>query len=68
MPSLCLVLQVESDGQLKVQLDSGTLELAHEGVVHCDVNLGAVECAVAFIHLHAAWTGLSFAGRQHMLW
>lgn len=67
MPRLCLILQVESVGQLEVQLDSGALELAHESVVHCDVNLGTVERAVPFVHLHAVRTGLGFAGRLHSL-
>lgn len=51
---LCLVLQVEPDGQLEVQLDCCTLKLAHEGVVHSDVDLGTVECAVPRILLHTA--------------
>lgn len=52
--SLCLVLQVESDGQLEVQLDCGTLELAHEGVVDRDVDLGTVECAIPWVLLNMA--------------
>lgn len=54
VPSLCLILQVESDGQLEVQLDCGTLELAHEGVVHCDVDLGTIERTISRVHLNAA--------------
>lgn len=48
---LSLVLQVETNGQLKVQLHCSTLELAHEGVVDCDVNLWAIERSVAGVHL-----------------
>lgn len=54
MAGLCLILQVESDGQLEVQLDSGALKLAHEGVVHSDVDLGTVERAVPRVLLHTA--------------
>lgn len=40
------VLEPEPDGQLEVQLHGGALELAPQGVVHGDVDLGAVERAV----------------------
>ena len=51
MACLSLVLEVETNGQLEIELDGGTLELAHEGVVDGDVNLGAVEGAIARVHL-----------------
>lgn len=37
------------DRQLEVELNRGALELAPEGVKHCDVNLGAVECPIRLI-------------------
>lgn len=51
VPSLCLILQVESDRQLEIELHCGTLELAHQGIIDCDVNLGTVESAVTGVHL-----------------
>lgn len=54
MPSLCLILQVESDRQLEIQLHCGTLELAHQGIIDGDVNLGTVESTVPRVHLQQA--------------
>lgn len=47
-------LQVEADRQLEVKLDGGALELAPQGVKHCDVNLRAVEGAIGLVQLHSA--------------
>ncbi|KAG1684476.1 hypothetical protein DVH05_011096 [Phytophthora capsici] len=44
-----IVLELEVDRQLEVQLDRATLMLALQRVRHDDVNLWAVEGAVAFI-------------------
>ncbi|KAA6425398.1 MAG: hypothetical protein FRX49_04891 [Trebouxia sp. A1-2] len=42
---------VESDRQLEIKLHCGTLELAHQGIIDCDVNLGTVKSTVTRVHL-----------------
>lgn len=46
---LCGVLQVKSLRHLEVKLDGTALPGSSQGVSQVEVNLGAVECAVAFI-------------------
>jgi len=46
---LGLVLKVESNGKLEITLDGTTLVLSAEGVVHLDIDLGAVEGTIAVI-------------------
>ena len=48
------VLEVEALGELEVELDGRALERPAEGVANLDVDLGAVERAVARIELPLA--------------
>ena len=49
-----LVFEVEADGKLEVELDGGALVDALHGVHDLDVNLGAVERAVSWVHAPVA--------------
>ena len=61
------VLEVEALGELEVELDGCTLEGALEGVADCDVDLGAVEGAVARVELPLG--GVEFVeGAGELLW
>ena len=46
---LVLVLQVEPDRLLEVNLDGSALVLSFQGIVHLDVDLGAIESAITVI-------------------
>lgn len=49
------VFQLESLGELEVELDGGALERTTEGISDGDVDLGAVEGSVAWVDLPLAW-------------
>lgn len=44
-----LVLEPEAEGKLEVELDRGALVLALERIGDFDVDLGAIECAIALV-------------------
>jgi len=48
---ICLVLQIESNGELEIQLDSSTLMSTLQGIIHLDVNLGAIKSAISRVKL-----------------
>ena len=60
-------LQLEPNGQLEVQLHSGALELALQGVKDGDVDLGPVERTVRGVELHANRTYVTQSARSRCL-
>jgi hypothetical protein len=51
LPLVVHILQVESDWELEIELHSGALEFALQGIKDSDIDLGTIECTVAQVHL-----------------
>jgi hypothetical protein len=45
------VFEIETFGKLEVELNRRALERSMEGIANCDVDFGAVKCAISGVHI-----------------